>query len=1833
MLVSSPQALADALHANPINTVLSCHDHAEVYLSSSTVRTGWYDNSGCSAKVIHCYDDASVVISSGEFALSGDALCVGAGSQIVTQGASFRNNHLNVLTLDSTGRIYVSHSVDTEATTSVAGSTVTGITQVRDEDLTRILGSAKYRYLTAITEGREIDVDLGRFFADMSSAGITSGGVVTATTGLGVRVTDIAGWARRPDSPKFDAYSVVGPAAAPAYTDLTLTANATNYVYYDAANDVVTFNASSAPSYKENLILATVVTGASSIRFLHQTRNLVDKPVERLRERLLQTHDKVALINGLLVTPGTTATTKLSVGDGSYYLGLDAITLDLTPNTDVTFTAFYGTDGATEVTGQTTVDSTNYDNAGTLTAMGAGTFKSDSLVVTSDGKISLIYGTHTYATELLAIDSAFEVVPTILSHSACPIARIIIEQSAGIASIFDARPGGSGTIGAGGGGTVNHDDTTGAAASTVHTAFLKLDGTRAMSGNLAMGSQSITGVNLVDGVDVSDHSALHDPGGADALTMATNANVQSVTADGSNTANVGAVNAFAYATHKHTVTTSATAPTAVATTASAGSGSAVAFANHSHNHGDIAATVGATTYHGTATAALYGFMSPMHYSKVQDDVVINTTDTSIAGRFASFTDTAGKVIADSGYSSSSFSASGHNHTGTYEPVLTKNNLTEATSSVLTIVGGSGAVIGSGTTIQVKAASTTVSGYLTTSDWNTFNNKVTYLSTSTARRLLVWGSTNGKTLAVDNTVIASISAYGGTPGVPTTLTLGEAGASAGQVVLAAATTGNITLQSAASVGTPYTINFPSTVGTSNYVLQGTVAGNVVSLGWVALPVPNLGDVVGADVTGIVDGHIVVYNGTTGKSIKSGDLFLSDLMQLAAVQVVTQKKTFNASTLYVKGASTGSAILAYASTASDFIQTFQAVAGTVYCSNQGTLSQYVSVADGGTGKGSWTVGAVYASSSSVLASETYLNVIRGGTGVGTLPSGEILLGNLTGNITSIAVLTIAKGGTGASSLAAGAIISNGSVLSSSAQLGLTLGGTGAASFSTGVVIFDSGDTALKTSAQLAFSKGGTGASSFSAGIVVYVSGTALTTIASLGLSQGGTGVTSIAAGVVTSNGSALSSVPQLGVSQGGTGAATLASGEILFGAGTSAITSAASLVATKGGTGQTVYVVGDILYASATNALSRLASPIVNSRFLRGGVIAGDFPSYVQVSTADLSTAITSGYVLVASTGVVTGVANTMHIHTTGFGTPNSCTYTGLGALDNATIGDYNTAYGYNSLTGITDNASIGNTCIGAYVGRYITTGNYNLALGYQSIGYSGSYLCTGSYNIAAGYFSLGRVTSGSDNIGIGTSSLTTVSSGANNISLGYQSSYTITTVNYNIAVGYQSGYRYQADNNIGIGYQAGCGVTTGTDNIGVGRSALGKPSSVYTTGSSNIAVGAESLDALTTGYQNVVVGALAGSALSTGYSNCLFGYGSGSLLTTGSYNIGIGSQACYGVTTGVENIAIGYQALGKTAAAFTTGNYNIAIGSSVGISLSSGANNIGIGYGSLITATTGYNNITIGSNSAPLLLAAYGNTVVGTNSASVLAGGYRNVIIGVESAQFLTGNIAAFTGRDNVIIGSGSCSQPINDGNYSLRTGTKNVCIGSDSWVYDTSDNVVVIGYNATGWGSSGITIGSGCSSNGGINIGCTSVQPGPTSIRIGTNGVHTTWYNPAASTTWTSSDKRLKTDITESELGLDFILSLRPVSYRWKRTNADGTKRPSSRKSLGFIAQDVMGLIDNNKFRLVDDPTIDDPNINESASHLSLAYQDLLAPLVKAIQDQHNMIDDLRAEIGFLKGR
>lgn len=131
-----------------------------------------------------------------------------------------------------------------------------------------------------------------------------------------------------------------------------------------------------------------------------------------------------------------------------------------------------------------------------------------------------------------------------------------------------------------------------------------------------------------------------------------------------------------------------------------------------------------------------------------------------------------------------------------EPTLTKGNLSEITSSILTITGGTNAVIGSGTTIQVKAATTSQSGYLTQTDWNTFNSKASNTHThGNITNVGAIGSTSG--LPVVTT----------TSGVLTTGTYGTLSGTTNQVNLSASGTNVLN-------GTSITLSLPQDIATTS-----------------------------------------------------------------------------------------------------------------------------------------------------------------------------------------------------------------------------------------------------------------------------------------------------------------------------------------------------------------------------------------------------------------------------------------------------------------------------------------------------------------------------------------------------------------------------------------------------------------------------------------------------------------------------------------------------------------------------------------------------------------------------------------------------------------------------------------------------------------------------------------------------------------------------------------------------------------------------------------------------------------------------------------------------------
>lgn len=92
--------------------------------------------------------------------------------------------------------------------------------------------------------------------------------------------------------------------------------------------------------------------------------------------------------------------------------------------------------------------------------------------------------------------------------------------------------------------------------------------------------------------------------------------------------------------------------------------------------------------------------------------------------------------------------------------LTGSSIVEATSSVLTLTGATNAVLGTGVSIQVKQSSGSVSGYLSSTDWTTFNSKQaagSYITALTGDVAAAGPGSSAATLATVNSNVGSFSA--------------------------------------------------------------------------------------------------------------------------------------------------------------------------------------------------------------------------------------------------------------------------------------------------------------------------------------------------------------------------------------------------------------------------------------------------------------------------------------------------------------------------------------------------------------------------------------------------------------------------------------------------------------------------------------------------------------------------------------------------------------------------------------------------------------------------------------------------------------------------------------------------------------------------------------------------------------------------------------------------------------------------------------------------------------------------------------------------------------------
>jgi hypothetical protein len=115
-----------------------------------------------------------------------------------------------------------------------------------------------------------------------------------------------------------------------------------------------------------------------------------------------------------------------------------------------------------------------------------------------------------------------------------------------------------------------------------------------------------------------------------------------------------------------------------------------------------------------------------------------------------------------------------------------------------------------------------------------------------------------------------------------------------------------------------------------------------------------------------------------------------------------------------------------------------------------------------------------------------------------------------------------------------------------------------------------------------------------------------------------------------------------------------------------------------------------------------------------------------------------------------------------------------------------------------------------------------------------------------------------------------------------------------------------------------------------------------------------------------------------------------------------------------------------------------------------------------------------------------------------------------------------------------------------------------------------------------------------------------------------------------TSDEREKTEIKKTTLGLNFIKDLKPVSYKW----IDGeqqNKGKDEREHQGLIAQQVAETVEKHGVNKNDFGGLDIQKTEKYDDFYGMSYDQLIAPLIKAIQEQQTIIDDLKTRIETLE--
>lgn len=457
-------------------------------------------------------------------------------------------------------------------------------------------------------------------------------------------------------------------------------------------------------------------------------------------------------------------------------------------------------------------------------------------------------------------------------------------------------------------------------------------------------------------------------------------------------------------------------------------------------------------------------------------------------------------------------------------------------------------------------------------------------------------------------------------------------------------------------------------------------------------------------------------------------------------------------------------------------------------------------------------------------------------------------------------------------------------------------------------------------------------------------------------------------------------------------------------------------------------------------------------------------------------------------------------------------------------------------------------------------------------------------------------------------------------------------------------------------------------IGKGSLARTKPdsSSLSTTnGNRNIGIGAYTGLYTTTGYQNVFIGRNTGSGITTGYQNTLMGTGA------------VSGEAPVGLSGEVVNIkdmvtyravGIGYNA-GKTAfnasdsvfigaraaQALKSGTLNTIVGAGAGINLGTDTAMTGNLYKvtqSLTGGTYSQSGYTITINSPSAHGAAVGDTIILAFTTGLIATSYTTDIVYAQvvsvpsSTQLTISSPVSLAANGNVTVGSviGTTAGSANGNNtlVGYAAGASLIKAGGATIIgYRAAESLTECNFGTfLGRYAGAVTFDGAANTlynNNVTAIGNNALLTANNQVQLG-NADTTVYYYQMAQ----RSDERDKADIQDTQLGINFIRKLRFVDYKWDmredyveikegesgefevvKSEKDGSKK-RKRWHHGVIAQATKEVLDEIG---VDSGIHQDHTKCDGADVQTVSYNELIAPIGRAVQEVDSEITELKSQL------